>query len=220
VVFKAPPGFPAVLISARFSSEILTMGSAIRHQPADAITELASEVRSNSGWFLALGILQIIVGIWALCFSLSATIASVAVLGSILLIAGGAQVAAAFLARSWSGFFLFLLIGILYAITGALALTHPIAAAAGLTLLIGAALLVGGTFRIAVSLSERFPSWGWVLVNGMLTVLLGVLILIEWPVSGLWVLGLFVGIELIANGVMWSVLAAGIRGAMKPFVRG
>ena len=193
------------------------MGSAVSHQPPSAISQLASNIRGNFGWFLALGVLQIVVGMLAVAFSFSATIATVAVLGTIFLVAAGAQIAAAFLARSWGGFFLFLLVGILYGVTGFLTLLHPIAAAEALTLLLAAMLFVGGTFRIVVSLAERFPSWGWVLANGLITVLLGGLIVVGWPASGLWVLGLFVGIDLIANGITWSVFAAGVRSALAPF---
>jgi uncharacterized membrane protein HdeD (DUF308 family) len=66
-------------------------------------------------------------------------------------------------------------------------------------------------FRIIVALLERFPSWGWVLANGVITALLGVAIWQQWPASGLWVLGTLVGIDLIVNGVTWSALAAGVR---------
>jgi len=192
------------------------MSSVAHDRRADALNEIASSIRSNSGWFLALGVVQIIVGILALSFSFSATIASVALLGSILLIAAGAQTAAAIVARSWRGFFLSLLIGILYGEAGVLTLAHPIAAAEGLTLMLAAAFLAGGMFRIVVSLVERFPSWRWVLLNGVITVLLGVMIAAQWPVSGLWMIGAFVGIDLVVNGTTWSVLATGVRSALPP----
>jgi uncharacterized membrane protein HdeD (DUF308 family) len=83
--------------------------------------------------------------------------------------------------------------------------------------MLAAALLVGGMIRIEVSLAERFQAWGWVVVNGILSVLLGTLIAIQWPVSGLWVIGAVVGIELIANGISWSVVAIRVRSALAPF---
>jgi uncharacterized membrane protein HdeD (DUF308 family) len=187
------------------------MTSVAQNPLAGTINEVTANVRKSSGWFIALGIVQIVVGTLAVSFSFSATIASVAMLGVLLLIASGAQMAAAILARSWSGFFLFLLIGILYGLAGVLSLEHPIAAAESLTLMLAGAFLVGGTFRIIVSLVERFPSWGWVLLNGAVTVVLGIFILQGWPATGLWAIGLFVGIDLIANGVTWTVLAADVR---------
>ena len=71
--------------------------------------------------------------------------------------------------------------------------------------------LVVGLFRIAVALIDQLPSWGWLLFNGIVTVLLGLAIWRQWPASGLWVVGMLVGIELIVNGVTWSVLAVGVR---------
>jgi uncharacterized membrane protein HdeD (DUF308 family) len=178
---------------------------------------VAASVRSNSGWVLALGIIQIIVGILAFSFSFSATIASVVTLGMVLMIAGGAQTGAAFLTRDWGGFFLYLLLGVVYAVAGFLTLQYPLQAAEGLTLMLAAGFLVGGTFRILIALVERFDSWGWVLVNGVITTLLGFAICRQFPGSSLWVLGAFVGIELMVNGVTWSILATGVRKALQPF---
>jgi len=178
---------------------------------ADMMTDELVGLRKNWGWFLAFGIVQIITGTLAVGFALSATLATVVTLGVLLLIAAGAQMAGAVLARDWSGFFLFLLLGILYAVAGLLMLQHPLLAAESLTLMLAAAFLVGGMFRIVVALVERIPYRGWILFNGAITVLLGLLIWQQWPVSGLWVLGMFVGIDLIVNGVTWSVLAVNVR---------
>jgi uncharacterized membrane protein HdeD (DUF308 family) len=123
------------------------------------------------------------------------------------------------MARSWKGFFALLLVGIVYGVTGLLTLAHPIATAAGLTLMLAAALFVGGTFRIAVSLVEQFPSWGWVLIHGVMSVLLGVMIVAEWPVSGLWVIGTLMGIDLTINGVSWIFLAGQARTMLAPTVK-
>jgi uncharacterized membrane protein HdeD (DUF308 family) len=177
---------------------------------AGMLTEEANSIRKNWGWFLALGIVLIIAGTLAVGFAVSATLASVVTLGILLLIAAGAQTAAAIWARGWSGFFLYLLLGVLYAVAGLLTLQYPLLAAEGLTLMLAAAFLVGGVYRIVVALVERFPAWGWVLCNGIIAVLLGIAIWQQWPESGLWVLGLFVGIDLIVNGVTWSVLAFGV----------
>ena len=190
------------------------MTAIVQDRIGGMLTEEATRIRKNWGWFLALGILQIIAGTFAMGFAFSATLASIVMLGVLLLIAGGAQMSAAVLARDWSGFFLFLLLGTLYAVAGFLTLQHPLAAAEGLTLMLAAGYLVGGTFRIIFALVERFPSWGWVLINGVITTLLGFAIWQQWPESGLWVLGLFVGIDLVVNGVTWSVLAIGVRNGL------
>lgn len=191
--------------------------STVTHHPAmESLNKPVSNVGTNSHWLVALGVLQILAGIVALSFSFSATLASVAFLGCLLLLASGAQIAAAIMARSWKGFFALLLVGIVYGVTGLLTLAHPIATAAGLTLMLAAALFVGGTFRIAVSLAEQFPSWGWVLMHGVMSVLLGVMIAAEWPASGLWVIGTLMGIDLTINGVSWIFLAGQSRTMLAP----
>jgi uncharacterized membrane protein HdeD (DUF308 family) len=181
---------------------------------AGMLTDQANSIRKTWGWFLAFGIVQIVAGTLAVGFAFSATLASVVTLGVLLLIAAGAQTAAAIWARNWGGFFLYLLLGVLYAVSGSLTLQYPLLAAESLTLMLAAAFLVGGTYRIVVALVERFPSWGWVLVNGVITIGLGVAIWQQWPTSGLWVLGMLVGIDLIANGVTWLVLAVAARNGL------
>jgi uncharacterized membrane protein HdeD (DUF308 family) len=150
----------------------------------------------------------------AVSFAFSATVASVVTLGVLLLVAAGAQLGAAIWARDWSGFFLFLLVGVLYAVAGFFTLQQPILAAESLTLMLATVFAVGGVFRIIVALLERFPTWGWVLANGVITSLLGIAIGLQWPASSLWVIGTVVGTDLILNGVTWSVLAVGVRNGL------
>ncbi len=161
---------------------------------------------SSWPWFLAMGIALVIVGTLAIGASLITTLATVFAFGILLLIGAATQLIGALRARHWSGFFIELLTGVFYLIIGLLMLGHPIGAAAGLTLMIAAFLLVGGTFRIAVALSERFESWPWVALSGGVSIMLGVFIWRQWPVSGLWVIGLFVGIEMIFSGWSWIML--------------
>src|SRR5205823_929025 len=110
---------------------------------------------------------------------------------------------------------LHLLTGVLYLIAGVLMLEHPVEAAAGLTLLIAANLLIGGLVRIVLAIAERFDGRGWVLFSGVISVLLGAGIWRQWPLSGLWVIGLFVGIEMLCNGVSWVMLGLAARSVPK-----
>lgn len=168
-------------------------------------------LRSRWGWFFALGIALIVVGTMAIGSSFFATLATVIAFGTLLLIAGGMQIVGAFSTRKWSGFFVELLTGIFYLVLGMLTLAHPLGAAAGITLMIAAFLLVGGMLRIVVAVAERFESWGWVLLNGAVAVLLGIFIWRQWPLTGLWVIGLFVGIEMVFCGWSWVMLALAAR---------
>ena len=182
-------------------------------QGRDAVapTAKAIGIRKDWGWFLALGIVQVLAGALAVGFVFSATLASVVALGVLLLIAGSTQMAAALLARRWDGFFLFLLHGFLYGVAGFLTLEHPLLAGEGLTLMLAPLFLLVGLYRIAVALIENLPARGWLLFNGVVAVLLGVAFWRQWPESGLWVLGMLVGIEIIVNGVTWSVLAVDVH---------
>ena len=104
-----------------------------------------------------------------------------------------------------------MLAGVLYAAIGVLIFDRPIAAAATLTLLIAAFLIVGGIFRIAAALTMRFEGWVWSLISGVIALLLGLMIWWQWPEASLWVIGLFVGIEVLFNGWTWVMLALGLR---------
>src|SRR5262245_34353896 len=168
-------------------------------------------LRRRWGWILVLGIALIIVGGLACAFALTATLATVLALGSLLLVGGGFQLGSAVWARNWKGFFLFLLTGILYVVAGVLMIEHHVAAAEGLTLMLAAAFLAGGMFRLVAALTHHFPGRGWLALNGAVTLVLGVLIWRQWPVSGLWLIGLFAGIDLIVSGVACVLLAMAVR---------
>jgi uncharacterized membrane protein HdeD (DUF308 family) len=158
-------------------------------------------------WFLALGIGLIGLGVMAIIAPFIATLITVTALG-ILLIAGGVvQLVNAFLARSWRGFFVHLLASILHLLVGVLMVEYPDETAEGLTLLLALAFLVGGCIRIIVALAERFADWGWVLVNGIITAVLGIAIWRRLPESSFVVIGIFVGIDLLFNGWSWVMLA-------------
>lgn len=172
----------------------------------DRFREIA-EVRKNWGWFLALGILLVLLGFAVISSSFYATIFSVFMLGFFLLGAGIVQVIQAFLARKWSGFFLSLMLGILYLLLGFFCVSQPGVAAISLTLWIAAFLIVGGVFRMIVSLMMRSENWGWLFFNGVITFILGMMIYAEWPFSGLWIIGLFVGVDMILSGLSWITLA-------------
>ena len=144
--------------------------------------ELAS-LKSHWWWFLALGIAWVVLGMIAMTHALMATVAIVSLFGLLMLIAGIAQVVSAFWAGRWSGFLLQLLVGILYSVVGFILLDKPFEGAATLTLLIAGFLLIGGIIRIVVALSERMTGWGWVLLNGAVTALLGLMVLRGWPIS-------------------------------------
>ena len=174
------------------------------------------QIAQHWQWFLGLGIVSIILGTVALGSSVLVTLASVVLFGWILLLMGGIEVGHAFWQRQWGGFFLHLVNGILSIVVGFLLATSPGASAVVLTLLLAMFFMAGGLFRIFTALMMRFPSWGWRLLNGIVTLVLGILIWNQWPVSGLWVIGLFVGIDLIFGGWTTVMLALAARRPTSP----
>lgn len=178
----------------------------------DSLTQTSLESASkNWGWVLVSGIAFVVLGVIALAFSVMTTLASVFVLGWILAFAGIFEAVHAFKLPRWSGFLLELLAAILYVVVGVLMIVRPAAGALSLTLLIGAFFLVGGIFRIVAAAAMRPPNWGWLLVSGIVTLLLGLLIVAEWPASGLLVIGMFLGIDLIFSGTSLIMFAFGLR---------
>lgn len=169
------------------------------------------EVRQNWGWFLALGLVLILLGCGIISTSYYATIFSVILLGVFLFGAGIVQIVQSFLARKWSGLFLALFLGILYIVTGLICFARPETAAISITLWIAAFCFIAGLFKMLAALLVRFEQWGWVFFNGLVTFLLGLMIYADWPLSGLWVIGLFVGIDMILAGWSWVILAFSAR---------
>ncbi len=168
-------------------------------------------IRGNWGWILALGIVLIVVGTTAVAMPFAGSLASIVFLGALLLMGGIAQLVGAFWARDWSGFFLTLLMGVLYLVMGLMFFRHPGDALIAVTLLLACAFIVGGLFRIIGSLMYQFPYWGWTLAGGVINLLLGIYIYSQWPFDSFIIPGLFVGIDLIFTGWTWVVLALAIK---------
>jgi uncharacterized membrane protein HdeD (DUF308 family) len=176
----------------------------------------AHVLKRSWGWFFVLGVLEIVLGTAAIGASVLATEVTVVVCGWLLLIGGILSAGHAFWRKHWKGFFLDLASGILYVVAGLMMVGNPVAAAVSLTLLIAMFLLVEGIFRIVVALSGHLEHWGWVMLNGLITSGLGIMIWRQWPLSGLWVIGLFVGIEMIFYGWSLVMLSLIAKGAVVP----
>jgi len=165
------------------------------------------DLQKHRTFIIATSIALILLGTLALFTTVYTTFATVLFIGSLLLASGVIQVVQAFSARAWRGFFFHCLLGVLNAVVGGLIIYNPLEAALSITLLLGGFFIASGLFRIFAALGGGFYHWGWVLLNGAVTCLLGFLILKQWPVSGFWVIGMFVGIDLIMSG--WTMLMLG-----------
>jgi uncharacterized membrane protein HdeD (DUF308 family) len=186
------------------------------HPFAAQLRHELNALRGQWFWFVLLGITLVVLGIIALGSVVIASLAAAVAIGTLLLLGGVAETLGAFWCRGWSGFFLHLLSGVLSIVIGVLFLRAPVGALLALTLLLASFLMVGGIFKIVAALSYRFAAWGWPLLSGIIDLILGVLIWQEWPASALWVIGLFVGINLVFRGFNWIGLGLSLRALPRP----
>lgn len=175
-----------------------------------SLGEAIARLKPKWGWFVGFGALTTAMGVATLLYLVViGTVASVYMIGFAMILAGGAEIGIGLKAKTWGWLAIWTLVGLLYVVAGAFALAQPLVAAAAYTLMIGAALVVTGIAQIVAAF--RLPSGNKALVGlaGAVTVALGVMILAAWPASGLFVLGTFLGIDLLFYGLSW--IAFGMR---------
>jgi len=171
-------------------------------------------LRAKWGWIVALGVVYVVAGFIALTSVAMATVASVLVVGVMMIVAGIAELINAFQIKTWGKFLVWAVLGVLYIIAGFVTFENPLLAAALLTLFLGAALFASGIVRIFLAFSmKREMPWIWVALSGVITLLLGLIILAHWPVNSVYILGMFLGIDLIFAGAGWIGLGFGLHRA-------
>lgn len=169
------------------------------------------ELRRNWGWLLTIGIILVILGIIALVDSIAVSIVSMFLFGWVLLIGGIVEGVQAFRHRRSGHFSLHLINAVFSIVIGVMLLRSPLAGALIVTLLLASYFVVVGIFRIFAALTVRVPGSGWALTDGIITLILGILVWAQWPESGLWIVGLFIGINLITSGWSEVMLAVAVR---------
>jgi len=175
------------------------------------VVQIPHDMIQYWGWFLAFGVGLLVLGFAAVARSVTATVASMLFFGWLLVIASGIEIAQAVMVGQWAGFFYHLLAAILFGVTGLLLVTRPVISAEVVTVVMAMFFLIGGLYQLIASLAIALPGWGWQAAGGIITFVLGLLVLAQWPASGLWVIGLFVGIDLILYGCAWIALALELR---------
>lgn len=172
---------------------------------------IAAALAKGWGWLLALGIISIILGTIGLGMTVTLTIVSVIFFGVLLLVGGVIQLIDAFRHSGWKSTLWHVLIALLYLVGGIILVGDPVGGSVALTLVVAAMLVASGVFRAIMAFHAKgLAGWGWILFGAILSIVLGVMIFSSWPVSGLWVIGLFVAIELIING--WSCVIMALVG--------
>jgi uncharacterized membrane protein HdeD (DUF308 family) len=169
-------------------------------------------------WFMLLGVLLTASGTAAIIFPFLTVVTTLAVttlLGVLLMVSGVAIIVGSFWAGKWSGLLLQLLVGILYLAAGFVMTENTVITAVMITMFLAMAFIVLGTFRIVAALLLHFPQWGWALLNGVITMLAGIVIYRQLPGDALWVIGLLVGLEMLFNGWTWIMLSVVLRNASR-----
>lgn len=171
-----------------------------------------AHVRRKWGWIVALGALFLIGGAFALFNALAATLVAIAYIAAAMVIAGAWEIVTAFHIRPWGRAALWGVIGALTLFAGVAAARFPIFAAVSFTVLIGALLVLGGALKLILAWRLRdLGRWELIAIGGALSLLLGLCILAEWPQSGLYVLGIFLGVNLLFEGVGWVAMGLAAR---------
>ncbi|KAA0911044.1 HdeD family acid-resistance protein [Pusillimonas sp. ANT_WB101] len=167
-----------------------------------------SALSAQWGWFVALGLVMLILGIVASSYVLSATLVSVLFVGILMLIGGISQLLHAWRIKNWSNFLFWTVAGVLYAGAGLLAIINPMAGASLITLLLGATLIGTGALRLWIWYNNRGQQgWQWLAFSGFITLLAGVVIAIGWPGNSAWLLGLLLALDLMFQG--WTLMFLG-----------
>jgi uncharacterized membrane protein HdeD (DUF308 family) len=172
-------------------------------------------LRSAWCWFFALGVLLVVCGTTAVIYPAVSSAAVILVLGLVLMVAGVATIIGAFWSGKWSGFMLELMAGIIYLAAGLVVREHPLISAFVMTLFFAVSFIAVGAFRILGALLLRFPQWGWALLNGVVTLLCGVVVYRDLSAGAFWIVGLLVGLEMLFNGWKWIMLAMAIKNIPK-----
>lgn len=178
----------------------------------DVIEQNMVDLNRSWGWILGFGLLLLILGFVGLGMVVGLTIVSMMFFGALLIIAGFTHIVDVFKHRYWKGVWWESLIAVLYLAGGVLVLYNPLLASTVVTAMLAGILMVIGLTRIimAVALKDS-QGWGWLLLAGLGAIILGVLIMVQWPFSALWVIGLFIAIEMIVTGWTYIFIALTIR---------
>jgi uncharacterized membrane protein HdeD (DUF308 family) len=158
-----------------------------------------------------LGGVLIIAGLFVAIDAVAAKTASTILFGLALLAAGSFEIVHAFYVSHWGALFLRLLLGLFYVICGAMLTAYPLASEQVLSIAFAAALIASGVVRLCLAWEYWQRHGRWLLVSGIVGILAGLVVLLKWPIDGVWALGLVVGIDLLVHGAWWIMFGVGLR---------
>lgn len=164
------------------------------------VTESLRELHRSWGWILTLGIMFIVLGMTCIAADQAATFATMELFGWLLIVTGIVALVQVFTSHTWPGSMIYLLSALLRGFTGYLLVRYPTAGAVSLTLVLASLFVVGGLFRALGASAIQFPGWGWSVSAGVLSFVLGIMLLLQLPQASVWFIGLAIGIDLLVDG--------------------
>ncbi|GGR25129.1 HdeD family acid-resistance protein [Streptomyces roseolus] len=184
-----------------------------RDEGLDPVQEMAREgqrLGRSFGRLAALGVILVLCGVVGLVYTGVATLTSMWLFGWLLLVGGLVGLLQAYASRGTGSFWLAAVVAAVNLAAGCVVLRHPEGTAEALTMFAALLFLTGGVFRLVGSVVTRGPQFGWTLLQGAFGVLLGVLVLFDWPDSSRYVIGCFFSLALLFDGL--GLVAMGIGG--------
>jgi uncharacterized membrane protein HdeD (DUF308 family) len=173
---------------------------------------IADDVKKRSAWSIAMGVLTAVLGVFLIIYPFATAMVTTVLLGWILILVGVAQFVFALHTQTVGNFFLNALLGILYAIAGIALAFLPIEGVIVLTGVLGTLLLIhAGLSTVTAFQVKPIDGWGWYLADAIASLLLGVLIFVNWPNSSMWAIGTLVGVAVLVSGISRVMIAAKIR---------
>ncbi len=176
---------------------------------------LLGGIKDNAKLAITIGIILIIVGVLAIAAPLAAGVSITIMVGTLLIIGGIGECFLAFQAGAFGRGLLIFIVGALMAVAGFYMVSQPVAGLAAITLFLTAYFIVSGITEIIAAVQIRPSSgWGWMLFNGIVTLVLGILLWRQFPLSGAWAVGVLFGIKMIFSG--WTLVFIGnaVKGAV------
>ncbi len=181
--------------------------------PLGARGPTREQLQGKWGWIVAMGVIFLVTGTAALYHVTTATLVAVIWIGASMVVAGVMELITAFQIRDWSRSIFIGLVGALTVFAGFITWRQPAMAAVTITMLIAIALIAGGILKLIVAYHIRdLGPWGMVALSGLISILIGAMLIAQWPFSGMYALGLFLALGLIVEGVGWLMMGFAVKG--------
>jgi uncharacterized membrane protein HdeD (DUF308 family) len=181
---------------------------------------LSQEVSQRAGWSSFMGLLTAAVGAVMIIYPLATAAASTVFFGAALLVAAVAQLAFAFTSHTAGRFLLLLLLGLLYGVAGLCLILLPGMGVVTLTAVLGVTMIIQASVETVLGFSvPAGVGRGWFLLGALFSLLLGLLIIVQWPASSVWAIGTMVGAGVLFNGITRIVTSSWVHSEVREFQR-